>query len=239
MLHGDQRDQFDLSFTLPSECADRLESAAADIGIVPAVELPRLDLEVIRGAGIASRGAVRSIQLISRRPFDEIRTLAADAGSRTSVALARILLAERHGATPRVVSMPPNLDRMLEAADAALIIGDPALHLNPASLPHETRDLGEEWTRVTGLPMVFAVWAGRPGTGCKTLEPEFLASCRFGLADLDRIIREEAPRRGLPERLVREYLTRRIHFELGENEYSGLELFLEMARKLDQAGVAV
>lgn len=229
MLHGRQRDLFDIDFCLPSECARRLETGAADIGIVPAVELPRLGLEVIRGAGIACRGAVRSILLVSKTPLREIRTLAADSSSRTSVMLARIILAERYGAEPRISSHAPDLGQMLGHADAALVIGDPALRIDPDAVAHRVVDLGEEWFALTGKPMVFAVWAAQPDIDTAALAPAFADSLRQGLGDLDLIVRQEATPRGLSEALARDYLTRRITFELGESEIQGLELFLEYA----------
>lgn len=232
MLHGEQRGLFDLSFAVPSECADRLEDGSADIGIVPVVELPRLGLEVIRGAGIACRGPVRSILLVSRKPLRQIRTLAADQGSRTSVALARILLAEIYGATPEVLSMAPVLDSMLAAADAAVLIGDAALRVDVDRSPLEVWDLGGAWVELTGKPMVFAVWAGRSAVAA-ALAGAFAASCRYGLERLEEIIELESARRRLPSELVRTYLTRHIVFELGQNEYDGLELFLERAARLE------
>jgi len=232
MLHGAERGRFELSFSVPSECADRLAGGAADIGIVPSVELPRLGLEVIPGAGIACRGAVRSILLISKVPPERVRLLAADASSRTSVALARIVLARRYGAQPVVRGFPPDLPTMLEAADAALLIGDPALRVEVERLPYAVLDLGREWVEWTGLPMVFAVWACRAGLPPAELAPAFLNSCRFGLEHLDDIVRLEAPRRGITEALAREYLTRRVVLELGEREYEGLRLFLSYAREL-------
>lgn len=238
MLHGEQRGLFDLSFAIPSVCADRLEDGSADIGIVPAVELPRLGLELIPGTGIACRGPVRSILLVSRKPLRQVRVLAADHSSRTSVALARILLAEVHGAAPEVRSMPPVLDSMLAAADAAVLIGDAALRVDIASSPFEVWDLGGAWVELTGKPMVFAVWAGRSAASGALAAP-FAASCRFGLERLEEIIPLEAARRGLPPELVRAYLTRHIAFELGENEYDGLRLFLERAARLEPAAAGV
>src|SRR5215472_6250066 len=132
MLHGAQRGLFDLEFAIPAVCADRLASGDADIGIVPSFELTKQELEIIPGAGIACHGAVRSILLISSRPAEAIRTLAADSSSRTSVELARVILARKYGAHPEIVRQAPNLDAMLKTADAALIIGDPALRIDPA-----------------------------------------------------------------------------------------------------------
>ena len=133
MLHGPQQGLFDLIFRVPAECADLVAAGEADIGIVPSFELTRLDLAIVPGVGIASRGAVRSILLVSRCPAGEIRRLAADISSRSSVALARILLQHKFGASPLLVSLPPDLNAMLQEADAALIIGDPALRLDPAA----------------------------------------------------------------------------------------------------------
>ncbi len=164
MLHGPQRGLFDLDFRVPAGCADQLASGAADIGIVPSFELTRLNLETIPGTGIACHGPVRSILLISSRPAAEIRTLAADSSSRTSVELARVILERKYGATPTLIRQPPDLEAMLRSADAALIIGDPALRIDPARLPYHAYDLGAEWVDMTGLPMVFAVWAAHAGS---------------------------------------------------------------------------
>jgi len=238
MLHGPQQGAFDLEFGIPSACADRLASGAADIGIVPSFELTRQDLEVIPGTGIACRGAVRSILLVSSRPAAEIRTLAADISSRTSVELARVILERRYGAD--FVSLPhaPDLDAMLRTADAALIIGDPALDVEPARLPYRVYDLGAEWMEMTGLPMVFAVWAGHKGTVTEEVAEAFRESYRYGRERIEEIVAAEAPRRGFAPALVREYLTRIIVHELGPREYQGMELFLEYARQTGSAPLA-
>ena len=234
MLHGPQRSLFNLSFAIPSQCADRLAAATAEIGIVPSIEVARQGLEIIPGTGIACRGPVRSILLVTQAPPDRIRTLAADSSSRSSVMLARIVLARRYGVEPRIRSMSPHLPAMLQAADAALIIGDPALRLDPQRLPFESLDLGAEWCEMTGLPMAFAVWAGRPEVAGKPgLVDAFAGSCRFGLENLEEIVRVEAPARCLDQSLAREYLTRNIVFELGQKECEGLRLFLRYARQFD------
>jgi predicted solute-binding protein len=231
MQHGGQRGLFDLSFAVPAECADRLADGRADIGIVPAVELNRQKLEIIRGTGVACHGAVRSILLISKVPFREIRTLATDSTSRTSVALSRIILARKYGVEPRHSSQAPHIGKMLENSDAALIIGDTALVLDPAALPFHVLDLGQEWTEMTGLPMVFAVWAAREGVPRQDPKP-FTDSLHYGQEHMDDIVREWYPKLHISEALVREYLTRNIVFELGEREYSGLAMFLEYAAEL-------
>jgi predicted solute-binding protein len=236
MLHGSQQGLFDLDFRIPSGCADQLASGAADIGIVPSFELTRQDLEVIPGAGIACQGAVRSILLVTSRPAAEIRTLAADTSSRTSVQLARVILERRYGA--QFVSIPhaPNLEAMLQVADAALIIGDPALRLDPALLPYTVYDLGAEWLEMTGLPMVFAVWAGRRDAIGPEVVDAFAESCRYGREHIEEIVAAESPRRGFPPELVREYLTRNIVHQLGPREYQGMDLFLKYARQRTSGG---
>ena len=209
-------------------------SGAADIGIIPSYELMGRDFGIIPGVGIACRGAVRSILLLSRRPANQIRTLAADSSSRTSVALARIILARRYGAQPAVVRRPPDLKSMLDEADAALIIGDPALHIDPETTPFHVYDLGLEWMEMTGLPMVFAVWAGPREWVTPQVATAFQDSCAFGLRNLEQIAVAEAPARGFSTDLVRRYLGSHIVFELGAAERQGMDLYLRFAAELDR-----
>ena len=234
MLHGGQQGLFDLLFRVPAECADMVASGAADMGIIPSFELIRRDYGVVPGVGIACRGAVRSILLVSSRPANQVRTLAADASSRTSVALARIVLARRYGVEPAVVRRPPDLPGMLGEADSALIIGDPALHIDPETTPFHVYDLGREWMDMTGLPMVFAVWAGPREFVTPQVAAAFQDSCDCGLRSLERIVAQEAVPRGIAPELVRRYLASHIVFELGEPERQGMELFLQYARQLDR-----
>jgi chorismate dehydratase len=232
MIHGEQQGVFDVLFRVPAECADLVASGDADIGIIPVFELTRQKLAVVPGVGIASRGAVRSILLVSKCPAAEIRTLAADTSSRSSIALARIVLTRKFHGSPQVVQCPPDLDSMLARADAALIIGDPALRLDPESLPYHVYDLGHEWTAWTGLPMVFAVWAGRAAVITDRVVREFQESCRFGEAHIDEIVQMESAARGFAPDLVRRYLTRHIVCTVGERERAGMELFLQYAGEL-------
>jgi chorismate dehydratase len=233
LLHGEQRGVFDLLFRVPAECADMVASGAADMGIIPSFELIGRDYGIVPGVGIACRGAVRSILLVSKRPANQIRTLAADASSRTSVALARIILAQRYGVEPTVVTRPPDLPGMLGEADGALIIGDPALRIDPETTPFHVYDLGREWTEMTGLPMVFAVWAGPREFVTAEVAVAFQDSCACGLRSLERIVAEEAATRGFAPELVRRYLASHIVFQLGQAEREGMELFLGYARQLE------
>lgn len=238
LIHGPQQGIFDLDFRIPSECADRLASGVADIGLVPSFELTQQDLEVVPSIGIACHGPVRTILLLSSRPAAEIRTLAADSSSRTSVQLARIVLSRKFGASPEVFAHPPDPEAMLRRADAALIIGDPALRVDPSRLPYYSYDLGAEWVEMTGLPMVFAVWAGRPGVSTPEVGDTFAASWRYGRDRMDEIIALESARREFAPNLVREYLTRHIVHELTARDYKGMDLFLRYARELAPAHAA-
>lgn len=147
MLCGPQQQDFDLQTCIPSECARRVESGAADLGIVPVAEIERQGLTVIPGTGIACFGEVRSILLVSKVEPVRIRTLAADMGSRTSVRLARIILRERFGVEASTFEHAPTLEAMLAQADAALLIGDAALRVDPKMLPYKCLDLGESGWR--------------------------------------------------------------------------------------------
>jgi chorismate dehydratase len=229
MLRGPEREQVALSFSLPSQCADDVERGTIDIGLVPVAEIARQELEIVPGVGISCRGAVRSILLVSRVPWRSVRTLAADCGSRTSVELAQIILRERFGVEAETTPFEPDLERMLAECDAALVIGDAALHISPAGLRYEWLDLGQEWFTLTGLPMVFAAWAGKPGLPIRALEKITRASYQFGAARIDEIVDAEHTARHISRELAQCYLRQHIRFELGAEEAKGLEAFLELA----------
>src|SRR5258708_13040057 len=155
MLHGEQRDCFDLSFCLPSECADRLQDGRADVGIGRAIERVRQELVTPADTAIICRGDVRSILLISKTPFEKIRTVAADSSSRTSVALTEIILRKKYGAEPVMLPPAPDLAAMLEDCDAALIIGDPPLRIDPSELPYRVLHLEPQWPEMPAPPLAF------------------------------------------------------------------------------------
>ena len=229
MQHGPQRQQVDLSFSIPSECARDVENGTAEVGLVPVAEIARQGLEIVPPVGIVCKGAVRSILLFSRVPWPNVRTLAADVSSRTSVELARVILRERFGVKPEIHREEPVLARMLSHADSALVIGDPALRLCPAELGYEWLDLGLEWYALTGLPFVFAAWAGKPGIASAQLTEIMTNSYLFGHSHLEDIIESEYARREVTKEMARSYLTRSIHFSIGHDEQQGLDVFLELA----------
>jgi chorismate dehydratase len=228
MLHGAQGDSVDVSFSIPSECARQLEQHRIDVGLLPVAEIARQGLEIISDVGIACDGAVRSILLFSRVPWGQVRTLAADASSRTSVQLARVILAERFGVTAEIHEHKPALEAMLANADAALIIGDPALHIEPATRAYDWLDLGDEWKKLTGLPMVFAAWAARAASA--ELSQLLRNSYEFGRAQIPTIVTNEYQKRRITVELTEKYLTQYIRYEFGPREFEGLRTFLQLAQ---------
>ncbi len=229
--HTELGREFEIVSTVPSECAEMLRTGAADIGIVPVVAYTYIPgLRVIPNVAIAAKGSVRSILLVSKVPLEEVRTVAADTSSRTTVALARVLFRKWMGGPRQMVAMPPDLPRMLESCDAALIIGDPALTVDRTR--YVCYDLAEEWKRLTGHPFVFAFWAVRASALSEAeldLAKIFQQSRDHGLAHVDRLAREWAPRVGISEQAVRTYLTENIDYSLDDENLAGLELFFRYA----------
>ncbi len=226
---------FEISYTLPAACAAALSQGTADIGIIPAFAYAGIpDLVILPGIAIASRAAVRSILLISKQPLGEVRSVALDTSSMTSVALTRVLFEKFWGGRREFHAMEPDLDRMLAASDAALIIGDPALRIDRRH--YITFDLAEEWRRLTGKPFVFAFWAVRrvaleelrPGLDVTSV---FQQSREHGLepAALNQIARDWAPRTGLSPAEVKQYLTQNIYYYLDRNCLDGMRLFFRLA----------
>lgn len=238
-LHGPQKGLFNFRFDLPVHCAEALRDCQADVGLLPCAELDRIGLDFLPELGIACDGPVRSILLISRCPATEIRTLAVDSSSRTSVALAQIILAERYGCHPVLTPQSPVLKDMLAEHDAALIIGDPALRLDPETLPYLTLDLGAEWVAWSGLPMVFAAWAGRPEFLTASAAAAFRASHEWAMAHVDEMVDHASAERGFPKELARAYFTRHIVYRLSAKHLEGLALFRKLVLALDRTPAAV
>lgn len=233
MLHGPQRHLVEIDFSIPSVCAAKVDRGEVDIGLVPVAQIVRQNLEVVSNVGIAADGPVRSILLFSRKPWKQVQSLAADLSSRTSVELAKIILRERFGVRPTVEEAQPELTEMLKNCDSALIIGDPALCIDPENQSYEWLDLGAEWKTLCGLPMVFAAWAGKAGTPTLELEDLTMHSYQFGKERIEEIADREHERRGISRSLALHYLRDHIHYELGVREKSGMEAFMGMLRSAD------
>lgn len=230
-LQGHHADLFAASYHPPSVVARRLAEGSLDAGLIPSIEVPRIGgLEVVPGLCVAATHEVRSVLLVARLPLDRVRRIALDSNSRTSAALTRILAAERWGIAPEYVEAAPDVEVMLEAADAALVIGDPALQVDRRRWL--VVDLAAEWRALTGLPFVFAVWAVRPEAARRVpgLAGRFAASLRHGLDHLDDVVREAEATLGLSADMVRAYLTENLQYLLGPAQQAGLDELWRRAR---------
>ena len=233
MLKGDERGRFDLALTTPAECAEDLRAGRADIGIIPSIEYQRIDeVRVLPGLSIACKDRVRSVLLLSRGPLEAVRSVALDTSSRTSAALVEVLLRKFYGLDFRSIPCAPDPQSMLSLADAALLIGDPALVYRGQE---RVFDLAAEWRRFTGLPFVFAVWACRaavPDLDADGLRRDFTHSRDYGVSRVDEIAAEYAPRLGLSAAELRIYLTENIDYTLDEENLAGLRLFYRLAHEV-------
>jgi len=233
-------ESFEFSYTVPSQCAEQLLAGTADIGIIPSITYATIPgLAVLPDVAIASKNYVRSILLVLKKPIEQVRTVALDTCSRTSVALTKVLFSKYFpgGAEREYLGMAPHLEVMLDRADAALLIGDSALLVDRTR--YEALDLAEEWRRFTGKPFVFAFWAIRFASlnqaNCPyDLGEVFSRSRDHGLEsrNLDVIADEWAARLALSEAQIKTYLTENIHYVLDPENSEGLELFYRYAAEL-------
>jgi chorismate dehydratase len=215
-------DRVRLESDVPSRLADRLAEGSLDVALLSSIELARIPgLTVVPGLAIGSAGPILSVVLWSKVPLGAIRTLAPDPESRTSNALARLWLGERHGVRPQLVGHA-------EEADAAVRIGDKAL-FEPPPAGTTSVDLGEAWTSWTGLPFVYAVWAARDGVLDRELYEAFHASKRRGDAVIPAIAEDHTWRGRSDPPLALRYLERHLRYRLGEAEVAGLRRFLTLA----------
>ena len=227
MLHGRQQGKHELQFATPAHCADAVREGKADIGIIPAIEYHRIDhLQIISGIAIASKARVRSVLLLSKVPIEKIQSVAVDTSSRTSVAFLRILLGKFYSRTVNLIPSAPRPEEMLQGADSALVIGDPALTYCGSA---EVYDLAAEWKKFTGLPFVFAFWAGHRDQNLSLCRKDFEDSREFGLAHVDDISSEYALKLNMQPAEVKVYLTENINYSLDEENRQGLRLFYKLA----------
>ncbi|HYV84443.1 MAG TPA: cyclic dehypoxanthinyl futalosine synthase [Patescibacteria group bacterium] len=233
--HGSLRDRVELLAVPPARIADLLRERRVDAGLVPVIATQVLEDHAIHPAlGIASPERARSVLLISKRPLEEIRSIALDAGSRSSAALLKVILAARRLTGIVFTEQAPALRAMLETSDAALLIGDPALQAETDGL--EVLDLAAEWRRLTRLPFLFAVWAVRRDAWPTDEGDLFMRSYLEGRERLDAIAAEAAPGLGLEAAAVAAYLKVNIRYELGAEEHRAADLFLGRAHEIGLIG---
>ena len=228
-LEGDEGSGFRVEREVPSRVARRLHAGEVDLGLVPSIEYAFGDYAIVPGVAIGSRGPVRSVCLFHHGPLERVRRVAVDTSSRTSATLVKVLLRERLGRDPQYVPMGPSLVDMLAVADAALLIGDPALDHEDDSA---RLDLGEEWTRTTGLPFVYAFWAGREGAVGASGARRLQSTLASGLEALPEIAARHAGGEASRAAKYEAYLRENIVYRLGEEERAGLREFYRRAHAL-------
>lgn len=229
------RDQFDVRFDVPAKCAELLHEGRVDLGLIPAIEYLRGDYTIVPGVSIASDGDVATVAVFTRKPIDQVQTIALDMSSRTSVALTRVLCATKWGIEPKFTPSEPDLEAMLRRADAALVIGDPAFDIDPARHQVSKIDLGAEWKQLTGLPFVYAMWVGRPGAATAEQCHALVAAKDRGLAHLPEIARQAGDGDAALEQRALVYLRDNLKYGLGEAEQAGLRRFHALATEVGVA----
>lgn len=225
-------DRFDVRFDVPAKCAELLHENKVDLGLIPAIEYLRGDYAIVPDISIASHGEVATVAVFTRKPIDQVETLALDLSSRTSVALTRVLCAKRWKIAPKFTPAEPDLEAMLQRADAALVIGDPAFDIDPAKRRVTKIDLGAEWKALTGLPFVYAMWVGRPGAASPSQCRALQQARDRGIAQLPAIAKQvSGGDAGLEQRALA-YLRDNLKFDLGAAEQAGLRKFHELAAEI-------
>ncbi|AMY11196.1 hypothetical protein LuPra_04443 [Luteitalea pratensis] len=232
LAYGLDRDpRVSLRLDLPSVCASLLHAGEIDLGLVPVIEILRgpVHYDLVPGLAIACEGTVNSVALFTRVPVAQIRRLALDVSSRSSVGLVRILCRHHWSIEPEYVDASPDLASMLDVADAALMIGDPALDAPWQSLGAIKIDLGEAWQAFTGLPFVFAAWVARPGVVTPALIDLLHAASRAGQAAIPLLAEAEAAGDSTRAGRLERYLRQNIRYHLDEPALRGLSRYLTLA----------
>jgi chorismate dehydratase len=248
--------KYDLSFAVPSQCAEDLRAGRADVGIIPSIEYQRMENVVaLPGIAIAAKNEVRSLLVISKVPIEMAQSIALDTNSRSTVALVRILCRRHWNVSPEFIDMAPVAEEMLARADAAVLIGDPALRLRlkvdalQAKVPgtegccccdgdddeHPVKgietlfvyDVAQQWREMTSLPSVLAIWVARRGVIIPEILADFQASRDYGLAHISDIAEGAALKLELPPRELERYLTENIDYSLDDENLAGLRLYYE------------
>ena len=226
-------DRFAVRYDLPSTCARLLHAQEIDVGLIPSIEYLRgEDFAIVPDCAVASDGPVDSVAIFTKVPIERVRSMALDSSSRTSVALTRVMTAKYFGIAPRFVDDGPDLDVMTRRADAALLIGDPALFADYQRLGLEKIDLGQAWQDFTGLPFVYAFWTG-PAGALTADDVQTLQRARAeGAGRPDAVAQAFFPDDPARAAIGARYLRENIRFQLGDREKAGLERFFQLAAEV-------
>lgn len=230
LIHGLEHDpRVRLHLEVPSGLLAGLADGRFDVALLPVIDYQRLaGLRVLPVGGIGCDGPTLTVRIFGRVPLDRIDALGCDPDSHTSVALARVILAERFGRRPRFVDLGGDAGH--DPSIARLLIGDKVIADEPADRPYQL-DLGQAWKELTGLPFVFAAWTARAGADLGDL-PDVLDAARLGgLAAVESIVGRYAADHRWPTAVARRYLTEYLRFEVGERELAAIRLFHRLAAK--------
>jgi chorismate dehydratase len=228
LIYGlDGSDGVDLQLDVPSRLLDGLQSGRFDVALLPVIDYQRMDgLVLVPVGGIGSEDETLTVRIFSRRPIERIEGLACDTDSHTSVALARVILAEAYGIRPEFMDLKADRD----ARESLLLIGDKVVCDAPAGFDFQL-DLGAAWKRLTGLPFLFACWTARRGADLGDLPDRLERAKRDGLANVEAIIRRDGVSRGWPPDVARQYLTKNLQFDVGERQLEAVRRFHGLAAK--------
>jgi chorismate dehydratase len=217
-----------LDLAVPSKLIDFLRDQTCDVALLPTIDYQSMNgFRIVPAGGIGCDGETLTVRIFAKCPIGQIRSLACDPDSHTSVALARIILAERYGVAPELVDLAAASS---DAGQARLLIGDKVICEEPPGFPHQY-DLGAEWKDLTSLPFVFAIWTARKEADLGEL-PERLEIARTqGMEHVDEIVTQFAKPRGWPADLARKYLTHHLRFAIGDRELQAIRRFHELAYK--------
>jgi chorismate dehydratase len=249
ILEGPQRESFEPLLSTPAECADQLARGSVDIGLIPSIEFQRIKgSRIVPGPAVASLYQVRSVILVSVVPLWKVKTVACDSGSRTSVALTKIIFDEYYQIRPDFLPAEPNLANMLAQNDAALLIGDNALKfmeendrpniesqkpiVRSGSEPLEVFDLAERWRFLTGLPFVFAFWAVRDGFKDTGIVDTLKSSRDFGVSNIPIIAQKYSDSLQIKKEFIQAYLEKNVHYYMDQTCLEALRLFYEKAARV-------
>jgi chorismate dehydratase len=227
LIHGlDSSDDLKLSLDVPAKLLEGLRTQRYDVALLPVIDYQRMaNLRIVPSGGIGCDGPTLTVRMFSQQPIEQTRVLACDPDSHTSVALARIIFAERYGITPEFIDL-----RHAKGGpgEARLLIGDKVVCEEPAGFEHQL-DLGAAWKAMTGLPFVFAVWIARDGIDLRDLPQRLIEAKRSGLANVRDIVTRHALPRGWPAGMALQYLTIYLKFDIAEQQLEAIELFHKKA----------
>ncbi len=226
LIYGlDETDDLRLTLDVPSRLIDGLRDRRFDVALLPVIDYQRFPgLRLLTAGGIGCDGPTLTVRIFSKVPIEQIRVLACDTDSHTSVALARIVLAETINLTPEFTELRHDEPAARLNAQAMLLIGDKVVCEEPAGYPYQL-DLGEGWKRLTHLPFVFAAWMAREDVDLTDLPHRLTAAKQSGLTHVHEIVKKHATPRGWPPALALQYMTAYLKYDIAEPQLNAIRLF--------------